>query len=162
MYRIRNRKLEVLLVHLGGPFWAKKDLGAWFVPKGEIATGEDELSAAKREFEEETGQKPEGPFTPLGRVKHKCGKTVVAWAFEGTCDPRAIQSNTFTLQWPRRSGTQREFREVDHAEFFTIEAARGKIHRDEFELLTRLEQGYIEKHAGMAKSMGCSSRRRKS
>ncbi len=144
MYRTQGGKLEVLLVHLGGPFWAKKDEGAWFIPKGEIATGEDKFSAAKREFEEETGIKPEGAFVPLGRVRHKSGKTVVAWGFEGTCNPHAIKSNTFTMEWPPRSGKQREFPEIDRAAWFTMEAARGKIHRDEFELLERLEKNLSE------------------
>jgi predicted NUDIX family NTP pyrophosphohydrolase len=141
MYRLRRGKIEALLVHLGGPFWAKKDQGAWFIPKGEIMEGEDELAAAKREFEEETGFKPEGIFVALGKVRHKGGKTVVAWAFEGTCDPLTIKSNTFTIEWPPRSGKQREFPEVDRAEWFTIDAAKNKIHRDEFDLLNRLENG---------------------
>lgn len=138
MHRMRDGKLEVLLVHLGGPFWAKKDQGAWFIPKGEIASGEDELAAAKREFQEETGLKAEGEFMPLGSVKHKSGKTVIAWAFEGDCEPAALKSNTFTMEWPPRSGKQREFPEVDRAAFFTMEAAREKIHPAEFELLARL------------------------
>lgn len=141
MYRVRNGKIEALLVHLGGPFWAKKDEGAWFIPKGEIMEGEDEFAAAKREFEEETGFKPEGTFVALGKVRHKSGKTVVAWAFAGTCDPLSIKSNTFTIEWPPRSGKQREFPEVDRAEWFTIDAAKNKIHADEFELLKRLEEG---------------------
>ena len=138
MYRIRGGALEVLLVHLGGPLWAKKDAGAWFVPKGEIEPGEDELTAARREFEEETGFKPVGPFLTLGSVRHKSGKTVTAWAFEGDCDPAALRSNTFTMEWPPRSGKHHEFPEVDRAAWFTIEAAREKIHPAEFELLDRL------------------------
>jgi predicted NUDIX family NTP pyrophosphohydrolase len=140
MYRLQRGKIEALLVHLGGPFWAKKDAGAWFVPKGEVVAGEDEFAAAKREFEEETGIKPQGQFLPLGKVRHKSGKTVVAWAFEGTCDPLSIKSNTFTIEWPPRSGNQQKFPEVDRAEWFTMEAAKEKIHRDEFELLKRLEE----------------------
>ena len=138
MYRYQNGLLEVLLVHLGGPFWARRDDGAWFVPKGEIEPGEDELSAARREFQEETGFPAAGPFTPLGRVKHKGGKTVVAWAFAGDCDPSTLRSNTFTMEWPPRSGRQQEFPEVDRAAFFTIAAAREKIIPAEFELLARL------------------------
>jgi len=145
MYRIRGGALEVLLVHLGGPLWGKKDAGAWFVPKGEIEPGEDEFAAAQREFEEETGFKSTGPFLALGSVKHKSGKTVTAWAFEGDCDPAALRSNTFTMEWPPRSGKHHEFPEVDRAAWFTIEAAREKIHPAEFELLDRLgrhlEQG---------------------
>lgn len=144
MYRTEGGKLEVLLVHLGGPFWGKKDEGAWFIPKGEITKGEDEVSAAKREFEEETGIKPEGTFVPLGKIRHKSGKTVAAWAFEGTCDPHAIKSNTFAMEWPPRSGKQREFPEVDRAEWFTMQAARDKIHRDEYELLKRLAESLRE------------------
>jgi predicted NUDIX family NTP pyrophosphohydrolase len=139
MFRLIRGELQVLLVHLGGPFWAKKDQGAWFVPKGEINEGEDELSAAKREFEEETGIKPEGNFIWLGNVKHKSGKTVVAWAFEGDCDPQSIHSNMFSMEWPPRSGKQRDFLEVDRAQWFTVEGAEAKIQRDEFELLERLE-----------------------
>lgn len=140
MFRLGKHKLEVLLVHLGGPFWVKKDQGAWFIPKGEIDPGEDEFSAAKREFEEETGIKPEGDFTPLGKVRHKSGKTVVAWAFEGDCDPSSIRSNTFTMEWPPRSGKRREFPEVDRAQWFTMEGAQTKIQRDELELLKRLDK----------------------
>jgi len=145
MYRIRSGALEILLVHLGGPFWAKKDAGAWFIPKGEIASCEDELSAAQREFTEETGFKlasptggPAGPFIPLGTVKHKSGKTVTAWAFQGDCDPSALKSNTFKMEWPPRSGKQQEFPEVDRAAFFTLEAAREKMHPAEFEFFARL------------------------
>jgi predicted NUDIX family NTP pyrophosphohydrolase len=139
MYRVRDAKLEVLLVHLGGPFWTKKDAGAWFVPKGEVEPGEDELDAAKREFKEETGFDPGERLQSLGSVKHKSGKTVTAWAFEGDCDPAALKSNMFTLEWPPRSGKQREFPEIDRAEFFTIEAAREKIHPAESEFVARLD-----------------------
>src|SRR5437868_5996489 len=138
MFRRRNAKLEVLLVHLGGPFWAKKDAGAWFIPKGEINPGEDELAAAQREFEEETGLKPGEPFLSLGHAKHKSGKKVSAWAFEGDCDPTALRSNVFKMEWPPRSGKMREFPEIDRAQFFTIEAAREKMHPAEFEFLPRL------------------------
>ncbi len=109
MYRMANGVLEVLLVHPGGPIWARKDQGAWFVPKGEIEPGEGELAAAEREFEEETGVRPAGPYVPLGSVKHKSGKLVIAWAFAGTCNPAEVTSNT----WPdgvataiRESGTR--------------------------------------------------------
>ena len=139
MYRIRGGALEVLLVHLGGPFWARKDAGAWFIPKGEIDPGEDEFSAAKREFEEETGFKPVGPFLTLGSVRHKSGKTVTAWAFEGDCDPSALKSNTFEMEWPPRSGKQSEFPEVDRAAFFTLDAASEKMHAAEFEFFVRLK-----------------------
>jgi predicted NUDIX family NTP pyrophosphohydrolase len=140
MYRRRNAQLEVLLVHLGGPFWAKKDAGAWFVPKGEVNPGEDELAAAKREFQEETGLTPAAELLPLGSVKHKSSKKVSAWAFEGECDPSALRSNTFQMEWPPRSGKTREFPEIDRAAFFTIEAAREKMHPAEFEFVTRLSE----------------------
>lgn len=139
MYRVRDGKLEVLLVHLGGPFWAKKDAGAWFVPKGEVEPGEDELEAAKREFKEETGFDPGGELQPLGSVKHKSGKTVTAWAFEDDCDPAALKSNTFTIEWPPHSGKQREFPEIDRAEFFTLDTACEKIHPAEYDFVLRLQ-----------------------
>jgi predicted NUDIX family NTP pyrophosphohydrolase len=138
MYRVRNGALEILLVHPGGPFWARKDNGAWFLPKGEVEDGEDELAAARREFEEETGLEPTGPFFALGSVKQKSGKVVAAWAFEGDCDPSAIHSNTFLMEWPPRSGRQREFPEIDRAAFFTAETARLKMHPAEFEFFARL------------------------
>jgi predicted NUDIX family NTP pyrophosphohydrolase len=138
MYRKRNAQLEVLLVHLGGPFWAKKDDGAWFIPKGEINAGEEELAGAQREFEEETGFSPAPPFLSLGSVKHKSGKKVRAWAFEGDCDPSAIRSNSFQMEWPPRSGKTQDFPEIDRAAFFTFETAREKMHNAEFEFLVRL------------------------
>lgn len=138
LYRRRNDQWEVLLVHLGGPFWAKKDASAWFIPKGEVGPGEDQLSAAKREFQEETGLAPGTEVLELGTVKHKSGKQVYAWAFEGDCDPSALRSNTFQMEWPPGSGKTREFPEIDRAAFFTIEAAREKMHPAEFEFVTRL------------------------
>jgi predicted NUDIX family NTP pyrophosphohydrolase len=132
--------LEVLLVHLGGPFWAKKDRGAWFVPKGEIAAGEDTLEAAKREFLEETGFAPRGPFLPLGSLKNKSGKTIAAWAFRGDADPSRIRSNTFRLEWPPRSGKMAEFPEIDRAAFFGVTEAGEKIHPAEAGLLERLQR----------------------
>lgn len=138
MYRRRDLELEVLLVHLGGPLWAKKDVGAWFVPKGEVNPGEDELSAAKREFAEETGLTPGAELLSLGSVKHKSGKQVFAWAFQGDCDPATLRSNTFKMEWPPRSGKTSEFPEIDRAAFFTFDAAREKMHPAEFELVTRL------------------------
>jgi predicted NUDIX family NTP pyrophosphohydrolase len=140
MYRFRNHQPQVLLVHLGGPFWAKKDSGAWFIPKGEVHPGEELLSAARREFEEETGLKPEGDFLPLGSIRQKSGKTVHAWAFRRDCDPRSIRSNSFTVEWPPRSGKQRQFPEIDRGDFFTEEQAREKMHPAEFEFLLRLKK----------------------
>jgi predicted NUDIX family NTP pyrophosphohydrolase len=145
LYRIRNEKVEVLLVHLGGPFWRNKDDGAWFIPKGELEKGEEPLAGAKREFEEETGLTPQGNFLELGTVKQKSGKTIYAWAFESDCDPEAIKSNTFTMEWPPKSGHQREFPEIDRAAFFTVGQAKPKIHPAEFPLLLRLQA--LLKHA---------------
>jgi len=140
MYRARGGEIEVLLVHPGGPFWEKKDKGAWFIPKGEVDPGEDLLSAAKREFAEETGLKAEGKFLELGSIRNKSGKTVTAWAFEGDCNPASIKSNTFTMEWPPRSGKQQEFPEMDRAAFYTIGAAQEKMHAAEFAFLTRLTE----------------------
>jgi predicted NUDIX family NTP pyrophosphohydrolase len=103
MYRLHSGRLEVLLVHPGGPFWAKKDFGAWSIPKGEVPVGEDPLSAAKREFEEELGFTPHGEFVLLGTITQKAEKAVQVWAFEGNCDPHRVRSNTFIMEWPPRS-----------------------------------------------------------
>jgi predicted NUDIX family NTP pyrophosphohydrolase len=127
MYRICNDEVQVLLVHPGGPFWRHKDDGVWTIPKGEINPGEEALATALREFREETGFAPQEPFIPLGNIKQKSGKIVHAWAFEGDCDPRAVASNTFKMEWPQKSGRFQEFPEVDRADFFTIEHARKKI-----------------------------------
>lgn len=140
LFRTRNEKLELLLVHPGGPFWSRKDDGAWFIPKGELAEGEEPLDCAKREFEEETGMRPEGEFLPLGSVKQKSGKTIHAWAFAGDCDADAVKSNTFTIEWPPKSGKMREFPEVDRAGFFTVAQAKAKMHPVEFPLIVRLQE----------------------
>ncbi len=138
MYRSRGGELEFLLVHPGGPFWKNKDSGAWTVPKGEIQPGEDPLLAARREFEEELGFKPEGDFMPLTPVKQKSGKLVRAWAFAGDCDPAACKSNTFQLEWPPRSGRLQEFPEVDRVAFFSFEQAKEKINPAQIGLLEEL------------------------
>ncbi len=143
MFRRRESGPEVLLVHPGGPFWAKKDLGAWTIPKGELEDGEDELATARREFEEETGIRPAGPFHALGHVKQKSGKVVHAWAFEGDCAPETLRSNTFKVEWPARSGQWREFAEVDRADWFTLEAARQRINPAQVPLLDALP-GLVE------------------
>jgi predicted NUDIX family NTP pyrophosphohydrolase len=140
MYRRRGRSLQVLLVHPGGPFWRKKDDGAWTIPKGEAADGEDLLDAARREFKEELGIEPHGTFLPLQPVKQKAGKIVHAWCFEGDCDPAAITSNTFSIEWPPRSGKKAEFPEVDRAEFFDLATARQKILASQAPFLDELEQ----------------------
>jgi len=139
MYRIREGNPEVFLVHPGGPFFAKKDLGAWSVPKGEYTEDEDALAAAKREFKEETGIEPgEGPFIPLDPIRQKGGKMVAAWAFQGECDPDSIRSNAFTMEWPPRSGKFRTFPEVDRAGWFSIEEAKEKILQSQLGLLDQL------------------------
>ena len=145
MYRVRNNQLEVLLVHPGGPFWARKDNGAWFIPKGEIVPAEDEFAAAKREFREETGIEPCGDFVALGTVKHKGGKIVHAWAFEGDCDPSSIRSNTFSIEWPPRSGNRQSFPEVDRAQFVSVEQARAKMLPAEFDFIDRLASICVER-----------------
>ena len=138
LFRFNNAALEVLLVHPGGPYWVDKDAGAWSIPKGEYSEGEDALTAAKREFAEETGVNVEGEFLPLGDVKQAGGKIVQAWALEGDLDPSLIRSNTFTLEWPPRSGSVREFPEVDSARWFLIPVARQKLLFGQREFLARL------------------------
>lgn len=128
MFRKRNDALELLLVHPGGPFWKNKDDGAWTIPKGEAAAGEDLLTRAQIEFEEEVGVKPSGNWIALGSIKQKGGKTVHAWAFEGDLPEDFVAiSNTFEMEWPPRSGRLKQFPEVDRAEFFPEEIARRKI-----------------------------------
>ena len=155
MYRVRE-DLEVLLVHLGGPFWARKDAGAWFVPKGEIEPGEEPLAAARREFEEETGLRPEEPFQELGSVTQKSGKTVHAWAFRGDCDPASLVSQTFTMEWPPRSGKTARFPEVDRARYFTLVDASVRMHAAELELFEWLER--LWKDGGLSKPPGPADR----
>jgi predicted NUDIX family NTP pyrophosphohydrolase len=151
LYRIRDHALEMLLVHPGGPFWEKKEEGAWFVPKGEVKPDEELLVAAQREFAEETGAQPKGPFIELGSVKHKSGKVVHAWAVEGDFDPSLLRSNSFALEWPPKSGQQQTFPEIDRASFFSVSEAAAKIYPAEFELIQRLEavcekEGRVEKN----------------
>jgi predicted NUDIX family NTP pyrophosphohydrolase len=140
LYRRPEGVLELLLVHPGGPFWAKKDLGAWSIPKGEAAPGEDLLARVKQEFQEETGFAAEGAFEALLPVKQAGGKLVHAWAVEGDCDAGAITSNSFTIEWPPRSGRLREFPEVDKAAWFDLAAARRKINKGQLALLDQLEE----------------------
>jgi len=123
----RRGELEVFLVHPGGPLWAKKDLGAWSLPKGEVIEGEDLLHAAKREFTEETGFAIAGEFRPLDPVRQSGGKVVHAWAIEADCDAAQIRSNLFTMEWPPKSGNTQEFPEVDRAGWFTIAESRKRI-----------------------------------
>lgn len=145
LYRLRNGLLEFLLVHPGGPFWKNKDAGAWTIPKGELADNEEPLAAAVREFEEELGFKPTGSFIELAPIKQKGGKIVHAWAVEGDCDPAQIKSNTFTMEWPPKSGKQAEFPEVDRAEFFKLGEAKEKINQAQIPLLEELHRR-IENH----------------
>jgi predicted NUDIX family NTP pyrophosphohydrolase len=126
-YRTRSGQLEVLLVHPGGPFWAKKDLGSWSIAKGEYEEGEDPLQAALREFSEETGFRPIGPFLRLAQQKQSSGKLIDAWATESEWNPSAVVSNTFSMEWPKRSGQIREFPEIDRAEWFNISEAMQRI-----------------------------------
>jgi len=139
LYRRRDGAVEVLLVHPGGPLWASRDLGAWSIPKGEYGQDEDPLAVALREFEEETGQRPpEADLVELGEVRQRGGKVVTAWAAPGDLDPAAITSNTFTLEWPPRSGSRREFPEVDRAGWFGAAEARDKLLAAQAELIDRL------------------------
>src|SRR5438034_291240 len=127
MFRRRGGEVEVLLMHPGGPFWAKKDLGAWSIPKGEYADGENPLGTARREFEEETGMRPKGKLIPLAEIKQPGGKLVKAWAFEGDYDPSKLLSNKFTMEWPKKSGVMQEFPEIDRGGWFPIEVAKAKL-----------------------------------
>ena len=138
MFRLQHGQLEVFLAHMGGPFWATKDQGAWSIPKGEFPEGEEPLAAAQREFTEETGCRAEGPFIPLTPITQRGGKRVYAWAVEGDCDPAQLRSNTFSIEWPPKSGKQQEFPEVDRAGWFTVPVALEKILTAQRELIVEL------------------------
>ena len=139
LYRVMRGAPEVLLVHPGGPYWARKDIGAWSVPKGEYDPGADPIRVALTEFEEETGAAlPPGELIDLGSVKQKGGKVVSAWAAEGDLDADAVRSNTFTMEWPPRSGRTVEFPEIDRAGWFGVDAAREKLVAAQAEFLDRL------------------------
>ena len=140
MFRRLGGSFEELLAHPGGPYWARKDDGAWTLPKGELAEGEDPLAAALREFAEETGFVPAPPYLPLGEVRLKSGKRVSAWAFEGDADPAALTSNMFELEWPPRSGRMRAFPEVDRVQWFSLEEARRKLIAGQAPFIDALEQ----------------------
>lgn len=139
VYR-RRRRLEVLLVHPGGPFWRSKDAGAWSIPKGEYSDEEDAEIAARREFAEELGLEVSGPLTELGQVRQRGGKLITAFAAELDLDARSVRSNTFEIEWPPRSGKRQTFPEVDRAEWFTLEEARTRINAGQRPLLDRLAQ----------------------
>jgi predicted NUDIX family NTP pyrophosphohydrolase len=138
MFRRLGVEIEVLLMHPGGPFWAKKDNGAWSIPKGEYAEGEEALAVAKREFEEETGARPQGEFLPLGDVVQAGRKIVTAWGLESDFDPATLVSNRFELEWPPKSGRKASFPEVDRAQWFSPAEAQQKILPAQRELISRL------------------------
>ena len=138
MYRRGAQGLEVLLVHPGGPFWARKDLGAWSIPKGEYSEGDEPLATAIREFAEETGTHPQGELRSLGNITQPGRKIVTAFALEGDFDPATLKSNTFDLEWPPKSGRKATFPEVDRAQWFSLEMAREKILSGQREFITRL------------------------
>lgn len=145
LFRRSAGEVEVLLVHPGGPFFAKKDLGAWSIPKGELDAGEEPLAAARRELTEETGLAVDGPFLPLGAVRQSSAKTVHAWAVEADCDPATIKANTFELEWPPRSGRRQQFPEVDRAAWFSLPAAREKLHPGQIPFLDHLVTALAKK-----------------
>lgn len=140
LYRERDSSLQVLLVHPGGPYWVNKDRGAWSIPKGLFGEEEAPLQAARREFAEETGIEVDGTFMELGSLKQPGGKTVHAWAIESDLDPSRVQSNTFTLEWPPKSGRHREYPEVDRACWFDLEEAGIRIHKGQAPFLQRLRE----------------------
>jgi predicted NUDIX family NTP pyrophosphohydrolase len=144
MFRRVGGGLEILLAHPGGPFWARKDDGAWTIPKGEAASGEDLLARAQIEFKEELGIQPAGKLIELGSIKQKGGKIVHAWAFEGDLPALfELKSNTFELEWPPRSGKMKQFPEIDRAEFFSEEVARQKINSAQVPFLDRLRDALV-------------------
>ncbi len=148
LFRFRERTLEVLLVHPGGPFWAKKDDGVWSIPKGEYGPGEDAMKTALREFTEETGYPaPSGEFIELSSAKQPSGKVVTAWAVEADVDAAGIRSNTFSMEWPPRSGESKEFPEVDRAGWFGLDEAKLKILKGQQPFLSRLEEMLIKKQS---------------
>ena len=139
VFRERDGELEVLLAHMGGPFWARKDAGAWTVPKGELEDGEVAAAAARREFAEELGHEPpDGPLTDLGEIRQRGGKRVIAFALAGDFDPAQLRPGTFDLEWPPRSGRVQAFPEIDRVAWFDLETARAKIVPAQAELLDRL------------------------
>jgi predicted NUDIX family NTP pyrophosphohydrolase len=160
MYRKKGKAVEVFLAHPGGPFWSKKDAGAWTIPKGEFETGEEPLAAAVREFREETGFAVDGEFVDLGTVKQKSGKVVYAWAVEGDCDAGALESNTCEIEWPPRSGRTITIPEVDRGGWFSLSEAREKMMTSQLPFLDALA-GKIGAPANSAMSAATASRKRK-
>jgi predicted NUDIX family NTP pyrophosphohydrolase len=151
MYRHRDDALEVFLVHPGGPFWAKKDLGAWTIPKGEYTDDDEPLAAAIREFREETGFTAEGDFLPLGEIRQASGKLVTVWALEGDCDPSALVSIPFEMEWPPRSGQRASFPEVDRGAWFSLSEARTRILASQRPLLERITERVRQQHSSYAR-----------
>ena len=139
LYRRSQNGLEVFLAHPGGPFWKDKDVGAWTIPKGVIDPEEDPLDAARREFTEETGIAPQGPFVPLGSIRQRAGKTIHAWAWEGDADAASTTSNEMRTEWPRGSGRWITFPEVDRCSWFDPTTAKARINPAQAELIHRLE-----------------------
>ena len=139
LYRKTGEALEVFLVHPGGPFWVRKDDGAWSIPKGEFDEGEEPLDAAQREFQEETGMAAEGEFHPLKPLRQSGGKMVYAWAVQFDLDAAAVKSNTFSMEWPPRSGKTQEFPEIDRAGWFRIDEAKRKILKSQLDLLEQVQ-----------------------
>jgi predicted NUDIX family NTP pyrophosphohydrolase len=142
LFRRRPAGIQVMLVHPGGPFWAKKDAGAWSIPKGLADEGEDLLAAAKREFLEETGAAVNGQFLDLGAHKQPSGKTIVAWAHEGDFDPASLKSNTFAIEWPPRSGRMAEFPEVDRAAWYSMDEALMKVNMGQRPIIAALAERF--------------------
>lgn len=140
LFRRQKEGVEVFLVHPGGPFWAKKDLGCWSLPKGEFEQGEDPLTAAKREFAEETSYGIDGAFVPLGDLKQPSGKIISAWALEHDLDPALIKSNTFKMEWPPKSGKTQEFPEVDAGRWFSLPVALEKLLAGQVGFISRLAE----------------------
>jgi predicted NUDIX family NTP pyrophosphohydrolase len=153
LHRQPAGELEVLLVHPGGPLWARRDLGAWSIPKGEVGPDEDPLAAARREFQEELGSPPpDGELLDLGEIRQRSGKLVRAWALAGDFDATRITSNLFSMQWPPRSGQMREFPEVDRAQWFGLDAARERMVPAQAELLARLVSRRLDRTGGDRRS----------
>jgi len=140
LFRVRDGALEVLLGHMGGPFWARKDDGAWSIPKGELLDGEDPLAGARREFEEELGHPPppDGAVIELGEIRQRSGKRVAAFAVEGDFDPDELRPGTFEMEWPPRSGRRQSFPEIDRVAWFSVEAAAAKLVKGQAALIERL------------------------
>jgi predicted NUDIX family NTP pyrophosphohydrolase len=139
LFRVKNKELQIFLVHPGGPFWQKKDIGAWSIPKGEFSQDEDALTAAKREFDEETGSTISGDFIELTPVKQKAGKYIYAWAIKGDIDPATITCNSFSMEWPPKSGKRQQFPEVDKAGWFNVQVAKEKINPAQTLLIEELQ-----------------------